>query len=371
MTRLIALILTLATLAACAPRGHITMDPAAAQVGQVVPVFVGTTRKPDAATGQFGSGRLEGEDYVQLDISVPPDRKLGTIPFPKKYGPPDPHRDFLTTDQTLYASPAAFRADLARAIRAQPTGKREAVVYVHGFNNTFAEGVYRIAQISHDLQVPGVAVHYSWPSAANPLNYGYDRDSALFARDGLERLLNQVRAAGADRIVLLGHSMGAELVMEVLRQMKLDGNTAVLSHLGGVVLMSPDIDVEVFREQALRIGTLPQPFIIFTSQKDRALALSARLTGQKHRLGNLKDVSRVADLKLTIFEVGAFSEGVGHFTAATSPALIRILGRISDVDKAYADDRTGRTGLLPGVVLTVQNATQVILNPTASLTTPN
>lgn len=371
MTRLIALILTLATLAACAPRGHITMDPAAAQVGQVVPVFVGTTRKPDAATGQFGSGRLEGEDYVQLDISVPPDRKLGTIPFPKKYGPPDPRRDFLTTDQTLYASPAAFRADLARAIRAQPTGKREAVVYVHGFNNTFAEGVYRIAQISHDLQVPGVAVHYSWPSAANPLNYGYDRDSALFARDGLERLLNQVRAAGADRIVLLGHSMGAELVMEVLRQMNLDGNTAVLSHLGGVVLMSPDIDVEVFREQALRIGTLPQPFIIFTSQKDRALALSARLTGQKHRLGNLKDVSRVADLKLTIFEVGAFSEGVGHFTAATSPALIRILGRISDVDKAYADDRTGRTGLLPGVVLTVQNATQVILNPTASLTTPN
>ena len=129
------------------------------------------------------------------------------------------------------------------------------------------------------------------------------------------------------------------------------------------MLISPDLDVDVFRTEALRIGTLPQPFIIITSQKDRALALSARLTGQRQRLGNLADVTKVADLKVTLVDVGAFSEGVGHFTAATSPALLQILGRMSDLNSAYAGDPTGKIGLLPGVALTVQNATQVILQP--------
>lgn len=362
MPRLILALCAAVLLAGCAPRGTITLDPAAARVGDVVPVFVGTTRSYDPATGSFTDGRHESVDYAQLDVSVPPDRKLGSIPFPKRHQALDPEKDFLTTSETLYTGPATFRRDLAKALAAEG-GQREAVVYVHGFNNTFAEGVYRIAQISHDLQVPGVAVHYAWPSAAKPLAYGYDRDSVLFARDGLEQLLDQVAQAGARRILLIGHSMGSELVMEALRQMRLDGNAAVLSRLSGVVLISPDLDVEVFRSEALRIGKLPQPFIIITSQKDRALALAARLTGQRHRLGNLADLSRVADLKVTVLEVGAFSQGLGHFTAATSPTLIRILSRIEDVNRAYAADPTARAGLLPGVVLTLRNATQVILTP--------
>lgn len=370
MVRVAGLVLIVLSLAACAPRGHVTIDPAAAKVGDVVPVFVGTTRSLDPKTDRFGSGRHEGVDYAKLDISVPPDRKLGTVEFPKQYEPPNPKTDFLTTSETIYKTPARFRAALSKALRAEPRRTREAVVYVHGFNNTFAEGAYRIAQISHDLDLPGVVVHYSWPSAANPLNYAYDRDSALFARDGLERLLTQVARSGARHILLIGHSMGSELVMEALRQMRMDRNSRVMSRLAGVVLISPDIDVEVFRSEALRIGKLPQPFIIFASARDRALALAARLTGQNHRLGNLSNVKRLADLKVTVLEVGAFSEGIGHFTAATSPALIRILSRINEVNRSYASDRSGRTGLLPGVALTVQNATQIVLNPMSRKAAP-
>lgn len=363
MIRFIAVTLALVTLAACAPRGSITIAPAAGEVGNVREVFVGTTRAPDIKMATFSSERHVRVDYAQVDVSVPPERKLGTITFPRRDQAPDPRKDFLTTAETVYTGPAAFRADLARALRADPSGRREAVVYVHGFNNTFAEGVYRIAQISHDLEVPGVAVHYAWPSAANPVNYAYDRDSVLFARDGLEDLLVQVVASGANHILLVGHSMGAMLVMETLRQMRLGRNATVMGHLGGVVLISPDIDVDVFRTEALRIGKLPQPFLIITSQRDRALALAARLTGQRHRLGNLDDVTPVSDLSVTLVDVGAFSEGLGHFTAATSPALLRILGRIGDLNTAYAGDPTGKIGLLPGVALTVQNATQVILRP--------
>ena len=101
--------------------------------------------------------------------------------------------------------------------------------------------------------------------------------------------------------------------------------------------------------------------------RDRALALSARLTGQRQRLGNLRDLSQVADLKVTVVDVAAFDVGAGHFNVGESPALIRLLSRFAEVDTAYGSDSAVRTGLLPGAVLTVQNATALILSPVTAL----
>lgn len=366
MRRLI-LILFLGVLVACTPRGEIRMAPEAVEVGAVRQVFVGTTRGDDLQTGNFTGERVERLAFARYDVSVPPDRKAGEIRFPRKSAAPDPTRDFLTVAADRHETGARFRADLARALAASPRGGREAVIFVHGFNNTFGEGVYRIAQLAHDLELPGVAVHYSWPSAAQPLGYVYDRDSALFARDGLEQLITEVTAAGAESVLLVAHSMGSALTMETLRSLALRGDRRALSRLGGVILISPDIDVDVFRAQARAVGQLPQPFLIFGSPRDRILNLSARLTGQSERLGNLQDLSRLADLRVTYLDTGAFAEGAGHFTVATSPLLIRLLGRIGALNAALAAERAGRTGLLPGVVLTVQNVTSVVLSPVAGI----
>jgi MFS family permease len=138
---------------------------------------------------------------------------------------------------------------------------------------------------------------------------------------------------------------------------------AATALIGGVILISPDIDVDVFHEEARAIGTLPQPFVIFGSDHDRFLRLSAALTGQSERLGSLSDVSRLADLKVTFFDVRAFAKGAGHFVVGESPALISLLNRITDIQGAFEADRRARLGLLPGLVLSVQNATQIILRP--------
>lgn len=354
-------------LAACSPRGELTMMPDAAGVGVLRSVYVATTRGFDAGTGQFSGEREAVSHYARLDVSIPPVHTAGEITWPKRGRVADPTREFVTVGEQIFAGEPGFRDGLRQALARDRRGRREVVVYVHGFNNTFSEGVYRIAQLSHDLDMPGVAVHYSWPSMGKPLAYVYDRDSALFARDGLQSLLREVAAAGADRIVIVGHSMGAALVMETLRQMAIGGDRATMGRIAGVVLISPDIDVDVFRTQALRVGELPQPFLIFTSKKDRALKLSARLTGQQDRLGTLEDVSRVADLKVTLFEVGAFSTGSGHFTPGESPILIALLGRLADVDAAFGADQTGRTDLISGTVLTLQQATRIVLSPVTAL----
>ena len=361
MHRLIALTLALA-LAACTPRGAMVVVPPDKVQGTLSTVYVGTTRTFEP-TGVFGSQRSETLNFARYDVAIPPDRKVGEIRYGKPRNP-NVSTDFVTTNPVLYSTDATFRADLRRSLAGNG---REAVIFVHGFNNTFTEGLYRIAQLHHDLEVPGVAVHYSWPSAAEPLGYVYDKDSVMFARKGLEDLIRETIAAGADRVAIVAHSMGAFLTMEALRDISLSRG-GLPPQISGVALMSPDIDVEVFRMQAKEIGQLPQPFVIFGSDRDRVLRLSALITGQRGRLGSLDSVVDVADLQVTYVDVAAFSTGDGHFVTGNSPALIRLLGRISEVDQAFGADVAGRTGLLPGVILTVRNATRIILRPVAEIT---
>lgn len=353
---------------ACAPRGSLVMAPPGGPVGTVQSVFIGTTRGQDPDTDAYSSQRQAETRFGRVDVSIPPGHQVGAeISWPRRGLAPNPQRDFLATGVTQYAAAADFSASLAKDLAQSAKGGREAVIYVHGFNNTFAEGVFRIAQLSHDLQIPGSAVHYSWPSRASALGYAYDRDSALFARDGLETLLQQVTAAGADRVLLVAHSMGAGLAMETLRQIALRGDRKLLSKVAGVMLMSPDIDVDVFRAQAQVIGRLPQPFLVFTSRRDSALALSAFVARESQRLGNLRDVSRLAGLSVTLVETGDFKAGNSHFSAATSPALIRLLASVGAIDAALVQDSSNRVGLLPGALLTIQGATRIVLDPFATL----
>jgi esterase/lipase superfamily enzyme len=152
--------------------------------------------------------------------------------------------------------------------------------------------------------------------------------------------------------------------MEAMRQLEIERRGQVTELIQAVILFSPDIDVELFRSQALRIGRLPEPFVIFTSRRDKALALSARLTGQRARLGNLQDYEQLADLDVVILDVSAFaSGGGGHFPLAQSPTLQLLFGNVGAVDAALGTDQSGRTGLFPGTVLTLQNATAIILAP--------
>lgn len=349
--RPLVLSLTLLLIAACAPRGEFVRLPEGADPADRRTVFVASVRPGDAR-------------YSRVDVSVPRDRAPGQIRYPEEA--PDPDRHFLVESRRAHGSVAAFRAEIAEALQSVPPASREIVVYVHGFNTAPAEGVFRMAQLSEDLDLPGVAVHYSWPSAAKPLAYAHDRDMALWSRDGLRALIRELDRTGARGTILLAHSMSAQLVMETLRDMALEDPAQVTRLVDAVVLISPDVDVGLFRRQAATVGALPQPFAIVTSSRDRALRLSARLTGQRNRLGNLSDATVLSDLEVVILDVSAFSQGVGHFTAGNSPLLLSLFRGSRDLGAMLGDDASGRTGLLPGTVLSIRNATHVILAPTGN-----
>ncbi|MGH1330079.1 MAG: alpha/beta hydrolase [Paracoccaceae bacterium] len=364
MTRFI--ILSLLVLVGCSDRTLAPIVARAALTGSIEKVFVATSRDVNPL-GNFDGARRPDLSYLMLDVAVPPEHEAGKIRPPSKT--PKLEREFSIAARKDYGANKDFTAELRRAIAQDSSGSREVTIYVHGYNNSFSDGAFRTAQLMYDFEIPGTAVHYSWPSAANPLGYTHDRDSVLFARDGLERLLRDVRAAGPSRIVLIGHSMGTLLIMEALRQIDIADPGWSQRAIGGVILISPDIDIDVFKTQAGRIAGLPEPFAIFVSQKDRALSLSARLNGSSARLGRISDPAELAELPVTLVDVSEFANTpAAHFTLGTSPALITLLSDAEALQKAFSRDRAGSAGLLPGTLLTVQNATQLILSPALLLT---
>lgn len=361
-----ALLLACAILAGCSGRPVESTLPPGTPVGDPVPVFYASTRGPEGdAENAF---RRDGDvEYGRAQISIPPIHQIGKTEVARVA---DPARHFAIAADTDLADRQAFVRQLRSTFRALPPDQRQAVLFVHGFNTNYAEGLFRHAQIMSDFQMDGVAVSYSWPSRGAALAYVYDRDSALFARDGLEQLIADTRAAGAQQVFIVAHSMGAHLTMEVFRQMAIADPREPARSVNATALLSPDIDVELFRNQVARIDALPRDFVVFVSKRDRALALSARISGESNKLGNVASVDQVSDLNVVLVDISDFANpvGFGHLTAASSPALIRLLREIDSVSALLSNDTSGRAGLGQRVVLTAQEATAVILSPVTAIT---
>ena len=65
---------------------------------------------------------------------------------------------------------------------------RDILVFVHGFNVTFEEAALRAAQIACNLQFPGTAAFFSWPSKGSPDPFSYSADGESVEKTAKERL---------------------------------------------------------------------------------------------------------------------------------------------------------------------------------------
>lgn len=326
-------------LGACADRIEAPVVPEALSIGDLRRVYVGTTR--EYADGVYGIGRADTLTLLDVTVSMPPSRIPGRISNGR--ASPNPERDFALAKMETFSTPEAFRTALARDVaQATDQRQRDVIVYVHGFNNSFADSAFRMAQLAADIELTGPVISYAWPSRANPFGYEYDADSAMFARDGLTELLLQIDTAGADRIVLVGHSMGARVVMEVLRELALTRPGWAADRMAGVLLISPDVNVDVFRSQTANFKTWPQPFVIFKSRNDYLLDLSATLRGEEVRLGNLQTIEPVADMPIVFIDVTNFDDGDlgNHFIAGSSLNFLKLIRASQKLDEGFLEGHT-------------------------------
>ncbi len=311
---------------ACAPRGTIAYGPAAAK-STVHEIWVAKFRADQApAVGQSLPPRPTKMTFQKERISVPQSHQIGQIEWPS--GAPDARTDFVSLPSQTYPTLQNFASHIAG--NAEPTTK-DILLFVHGYNYTHGEAVYQLAQMAHDFKVPPPVVLFSWPSAAKSVGYLYDRDSVLIARDQLEEVIIALTRQGGVKLVLVGHSLGNFLIMETLRQIEISNSVNIKQKIEALIMVSPDIDGELFYTQASKLRSLPDPSIIIAAREDRALRLSAFLTGRTNRLGSETDRTAIRDLPISVVDASGLSEGGSHHSVAmTSPAAISILRRMRD-----------------------------------------
>lgn len=313
-----------------APKGFLTpISHPPATSAAVVDMLVVTTRNPSPAPGViFGGERDLGHSVSEIRVSLPPTRQTGTIQWPQNRVA-DPAKTFAT----LSITPSDSANTVAWFDRvAGPTGRL--LLFVHGYNTRFEGAVYRFAQISHDSGANAAPVLFTWPSRGKLFDYEYDRDSANFSRDALERLIE--RAARSDHvreIVVLAHSMGGYLAMEALRQVAIR-NGRLPEKIHNVILASPDIDPQVFARQLSAFGA-PRPHVtIFVAHDDRALAISRFLAGRMRRLGAIDPSQEPYRSRLeaagdvTVIDLSAYKSGdrLNHGRFAESPEIVQLIG---------------------------------------------
>ncbi len=284
-----------ATLSSCARPGPETLAVVTpVPRSHTVEILVATNRVPDAGkSGAYTAGRGDRLHYSEVTISIPPTHRPSKIEWPT--ATPDPKVSFAVVGRRELS--AHEFSMLARG-QAKSLARGHAGIFVHGYNYSHQEALFRLAQMAADSKVQDRAILFDWPSQAEVTGYVADKDSAAFARDDLAKVLTELSQNGV-RPTILAHSMGAWLAVETVRQLTLMGKRDVVRSIDQLVLAAPDIDIDLLRKQLSVTARLARPIIVLASKDDIALALSKRLAGSAATAGSLDiDDPRTRELAL-------------------------------------------------------------------------
>lgn len=338
-----------------------------AQPAAVVPVFVATSREhSNDFSLPFNSKRSDHLNFARVDVGIPKAHVKGVV---EKTGyKPDPAKHFAAVSMQNFDNGNVFVNQLNQALDQRGSKDQELLVFVHGYNNNFADSTFRAAQFTHDYGLASVAVHYAWPSAASLGLYVYDRDSANFARDGLAELLKLAAKTKAKRILLVGHSMGSFVTMEALRTLSLNEEQRTLNRLTNVLLAAPDIDLNVFENQVKDVKPLP-PMGVMVSRNDSALNISGRITGGHARVGDGTSIATLQKYGIAVLDASKV-DGGNHSVFASSPTLMTLVsdGSLSFDTLKGEGQTSGQAMLADGTNVVANAASMVIYLPGRILT---
>lgn len=291
-------------------------------------IFIATTRARSDNPLEFFSGERSPDlSLAHVDVSVPPNHRVGQLERSTSKSP-DPQTNFVVFNPTLIETPQSFGSAIEKALLEHPAGSRDVLVFVHGYNVNFSDAVLRVAQFVHDTKYQGVPVLFSWASRGRTVDYVYDINSALQARDRLIRLGGILSGTDAEHFDIVAHSMGNLLTVEAMRQLQLQGKFNTSGRLRRIILASPDIDIDLFRTQLTVFPEKERQFYVLISEDDRALELSRRLGGGISRVG-AADATKLAELGINVIDVTEISEkgSINHSKFADSPAIVQLIGR--------------------------------------------
>jgi esterase/lipase superfamily enzyme len=321
----------------------------------VVPVFYGTDRNriEQATRISYGSERARRLELGRALVTVPKSHEVPNIERPWVYRLPftqivlyseaeDPKKHF-----TIKEVRALTREDFQRLVRerlnASKAYKDHALVFIHGFNTSFEHALFRTAQIAYDIKFDGAPFLYSWPSkgALSSQDYSYDRESAGAAEPYLRTFLETVsRETGATNVSVIAHSMGNQLLLPVLRDLKYGAPPNV--KVSQVILAAPDVDRDAFENIAKEVIGVSRGVTVLAASNDRALDISRRFWGGVPRAGDVPAAGPVVVEGVDTIDITAVSTlifALNHSGYAETNALLSDIQRLIQTGERPPDKR--------------------------------
>lgn len=276
-----------------------------------VPVEIGES----VAWPMLAAKSMESPRELPLALRLGAATELGRfppIPYDVDVTPTGVMRSASVMDVHERAA-AGLQAEVARRIAAAP--RKEVVLFVHGYANTFQDAAFSMADLCHFFGREFVCAIFSWPAGGSRglmAGYNVDRESGEFAVQHLKQAIRLIaQSPGVERVQLMAHSRGTDVLASALRELNIEAYAAGSSvgerfRIANIVLLAPDIDADVaaakifgvVSDPDLAYGAAPNPRGVFpppgvhitsyVSHRDKALTLSQFLFGSLVRLGRVE-----------------------------------------------------------------------------------
>lgn len=331
-----------------------------------------TDRAPmaDPTTGAlaYGAGRSPFMSFGTIDAEITP--STATDAGKLKLGQPVEVGRFPEGPYTIEPTPKGVRrapgvvaahesavAQLQGEIRRRlaTAQRKEVVVFIHGYNNSFDDAARTMGNICHYLGHDFVCVVLTWPAGGKGVFMGYnvDREFSEFAVADMKKAIRAIsQTEGVKAVHLIAHSRGTDVLTSALQQLGIEAYASRSSlsqqlKVKNVVLFAPDIDIDVASAKLFGLvsdpdarfgskknpnGVFPQGGLhltIYSSPDDKALGMSSFLFSSSMRLGQ-QDLDR-SDGKafgegassglMDFIEVDGRTDMFGHGYFLSNPAV--------------------------------------------------
>ncbi len=293
-----------------------------------VRIFYATDRErtSDAGPESFYAGTRAPSgamEFGRVEVTVPRMHRQGVIERPVWYKlerSTDPSQH-MTVKRVDPLTQLAMHDSLRRVISS--SDRKEALVFIHGFNVSFTDAAMRTAQLAYDLGFDGAPILYSWPSRGSIFRYSADRENAEFSAQHLATFLDSVTAiSGAKQVHVIAHSMGNRVLTLALERLALQGRDTLINNM---VLAAADVDAVRFDQQiAPRIRPLVRRMTVYVSGQDKALRAS-RILSSNLRLGEASSPILVVNGTETIDASAIPVDLLGHGYIGSADAVIEDL----------------------------------------------
>jgi esterase/lipase superfamily enzyme len=189
---------------------------------------------------------------------------------------------FATYEIYFYRDAASFKSALSGEIGQQPT--KDVLLFVHGYNTPFEDGIYRTAQFVVETGFHGVPMYFGWPGGEHWWDYPAASKQVAVAAVELAAVLKEIAGtSGVNRVHVVAHSLGNNVLVEAIDRLAHDpGNRP--QTLANLVMAAPDVISARFGQVSGSIASMFQHRTVYVSDTDWALRVGSSFDRQQ-RIG--------------------------------------------------------------------------------------